>query len=44
MKYQHLLKPGSIGAMTLKNRFVMAPMGSNFAEENGTAGERLREY
>ena len=21
--------------MTLKNRFVMAPMGSNFAEENG---------
>ena len=24
--------------MTLKNRFVMAPMGSNFAEENGTAG------
>ncbi|MEL0270675.1 MAG: FAD-dependent oxidoreductase [Gammaproteobacteria bacterium] len=44
MKYQHLLKPGSIGSMTLKNRFVMAPMGSNFAEENGTAGERLREY
>ncbi len=30
--------------MTLKNRFVMAPMGSNFAEENGTAGERLRDY
>ena len=44
MKYQHLLKPGSIGSMTLKNRFVMAPMGSNFAEENGTAGERLRDY
>ena len=44
MKFQQLLKPGKIGSLTLKNRFVMAPMGSNFAEENGTAGERLRSY
>lgn len=44
MKFEQLLKPGKIGSLTLKNRFVMAPMGSNFAEENGTAGERLRSY
>ncbi|MEK9649339.1 MAG: FAD-dependent oxidoreductase [Gammaproteobacteria bacterium] len=44
MKLEHLIKPGKIGSLYLKNRFVMAPMGSNFADETGKAGERLREY
>ena len=39
-----LLQPGRIGALELKNRIVMAPMGSNFAESDGTCGERIQAY
>jgi len=42
--YQHLLKPGKIGGLTLRNRIIMAPMGSNFAEKNGHCGERIQAY
>ncbi|HOM15537.1 MAG TPA: hypothetical protein PLB41_19715 [Rubrivivax sp.] len=40
--YRALFEPGRIGRLTLKNRIVMAPMGSNFAEEDGTCGPRAR--
>ena len=40
----HLLSPGRIGAMTLKNRIVLAAMGSNFANEDGHCSERLIAY
>jgi len=36
----HLLSPSRIGAMTLKNRMVMAPMVTNFADEDGFVTER----
>lgn len=42
--FEHLLKPGKIGSLTLKNRMVMAPMGSNFAESNGHCGERIQAF
>ncbi|GLV31057.1 hypothetical protein TomTYG75_35690 [Sphingobium sp. TomTYG75] len=44
MAYSHLLAPGRIGAMDLRNRIFMTPMGSNLADEDGITGERLRAY
>ena len=43
-EYQHLLKPGKIGGLSLRNRIVMAPMGSNYAEKDGHCGERIQAY
>ena len=42
--YSHLLKPGRIGSMTLKNRMVVTAMGVNLAEEDGTCGERILRF
>ena len=42
--FDNLLRPGRIGRMELRNRIVMAPMGSNFAESDGTCGERIQAY
>jgi 2,4-dienoyl-CoA reductase-like NADH-dependent reductase (Old Yellow Enzyme family)/NADPH-dependent 2,4-dienoyl-CoA reductase/sulfur reductase-like enzyme len=42
--FDNLLQPGRIGTMPVKNRIVMAPMGSNFAEADGTCGERIQAY
>jgi len=43
-KYSQLLAPGSIGQLTLNNRMMLAAMGSNFAESDGSCGERLLAY
>ncbi|TCD21342.1 FAD-dependent oxidoreductase [Pseudomonas sp. IC_126] len=42
--YSHLLSPGRLGNLELRNRIVMAPMGSNFAEQTGHCGERIQAY
>ncbi|WP_345791896.1 FAD-dependent oxidoreductase [Thauera sp. JM12B12] len=42
--FDNLLQPGRIGKMEVRNRIVMAPMGSNFAEADGTCGERIQAY
>lgn len=42
--YSHLLAPGRIGPMELRNRMVMTAMGTMLAEEGGLCGERLRAY
>ncbi len=42
--YPQLLSPGRIGSMTLRNRIVLAAMGSNFANEDGSCSERLMAY
>ena len=34
MNYEHLFTPIQIGGVTLKNRFVMPPMGSNTSDTN----------
>ena len=36
-KYQHIFSPVTIRHMTVKNRIVMMPMGTNFGEQNGEA-------
>ncbi|MDY6912699.1 MAG: NADH:flavin oxidoreductase, partial [Chloroflexota bacterium] len=35
---------GQIGKMTLKNRFVMPPMGTNFASEDGRVTRQLLDF
>ena len=44
MQYPNLLRSGEIGGLHLRNRILLAPMGSNLAEENGHCGERLQAF
>lgn len=43
-KFRNLLKPGRIGAMDLRNRIVMASMGTYLAARDGTITDRLKRY
>ena len=40
----YLAQPGSIGPLRLKNRVVMAPMGTNFGTTDGFASDRDTRY
>lgn len=42
--FPKLLAPGDIGTLTLRNRILLAAMGSNFAERDGSCSERLLAY
>src|SRR5690606_137525 len=42
--YTHLLSPGRIGALALRNRIAVTAMGVNLAELDGSWGERIRAY
>lgn len=42
--YTSLLSSGRIAGMELRNRIVLAAMGSNFADEDGHCNERLMAY
>ncbi|MEI8155263.1 MAG: FAD-dependent oxidoreductase [Burkholderiales bacterium] len=42
--FSPLFQSGRIGTLELRNRIVMAPMGSNFAETDGSCGERIQAY
>jgi len=42
--YEHLLAPGRIGSLEIRNRILMSPMGSNLAEADGHVGERIIRY
>ncbi len=42
--YKHLLAPGQIGPMALRNRMLLTAMGTGFAEEDGTCGPRALEF
>ena len=44
MKLSHLFTPITINNMTLRNRAVMPPMGTGYANRDNTPGERLVEY
>lgn len=44
VKYSQLFAPMTIGSMTVKNRVVMMPMGTNFAQENGGISDRHIHY
>jgi len=43
-QYEALLSPGTIGPLTVRNRILMTPMGSNLAEADGHCGERIQRY
>jgi 2,4-dienoyl-CoA reductase-like NADH-dependent reductase (Old Yellow Enzyme family)/NADPH-dependent 2,4-dienoyl-CoA reductase/sulfur reductase-like enzyme len=42
--YQHLLAPGRIGKLELRNRIIVTAMGVSLAEEDGTCGPRIRAF
>lgn len=42
--YERLAEPGRIGPMRLRNRVVMAPMGTNYSTTDGLSTERDRQY
>lgn len=42
--YPHLLSPGRIGTMELKNRIAVTAMGVSLSEDDGTVGERIIAY
>lgn len=42
--YPHLLSPGRIGTLEVKNRLFQTAMGSNLAEADGSCGETLVAY
>jgi len=44
MKYEKLFSKGKIGRITIKNRAVMSPMGTEMAEFNGEASNQTVRY
>jgi len=42
--YKKLFEPIRIGTMEVKNRFVMAPMVTNYSEKDGSVTDRLVAY
>src|SRR4030065_2600025 len=42
--YQKLFTPSQIGKLVLKNRIVMPPMATNFADPEGNVNERHIAY
>lgn len=44
MKYPVLLSPIKIGTMEVRNRFVVPPMGTNFANPDGSVSQQLIDY
>lgn len=44
MKFKNMFSPIQIGPMTVKNRFVVPPMGNNFANTDGTWSDQSVAY
>ena len=44
MSYENLMRPIRIQNMTLRNRVMMAPMGTNLANPDGSASEEHKNY
>jgi len=43
-RYPHLLAPGRIGSLALRNRTCLSPMGTNLEADDGTPGERITRF
>lgn len=43
-EYKHLFQMGKIGSLYLKNRIIMAPLGSRLTTENGAVTEDMIEF
>ncbi|MDF2927356.1 MAG: hypothetical protein K0R57_6270 [Paenibacillaceae bacterium] len=44
MEFKHVFSPGKIGNLILKNRFVLAPMGSGMADQEMITDEFVRYH
>lgn len=44
MKFKYMFTPIKIGSITVPNRFVVSPMGNNFANTDGTMSKRSVAY
>lgn len=44
MKFKSMFTPIKIGPMTVPNRFVVPPMGNNFANTDGTLSDKSLAY
>lgn len=44
MKFENMFSPIQIGPMSVKNRFVVPPMGNNFANTDGTWSDQSIAY
>lgn len=44
MAYDHLLAPGRIGSLELRNRILVTAMGVNLSDEDGHWGDRIAAY
>jgi 2,4-dienoyl-CoA reductase (NADPH2) len=42
--FEHLLSPGRLGPLELKNRIVMTPMGTNQERTDGRLGDGILDY
>jgi 2,4-dienoyl-CoA reductase (NADPH2) len=42
--FEHLLRPGRIGTMAVRNRLVMSPMETMYGTPDGLPSERTRDY
>ncbi len=43
-RFKKIFEPTNIGQMQLKNRIVMPPMGTNYAEAGGAVSQRMIDY
>jgi 2,4-dienoyl-CoA reductase-like NADH-dependent reductase (Old Yellow Enzyme family)/thioredoxin reductase len=43
-RFKKVFEPTNIGQMKLKNRIVMPPMGTNYAEAGGAVSQRMLDY
>jgi 2,4-dienoyl-CoA reductase-like NADH-dependent reductase (Old Yellow Enzyme family) len=43
-RFERLLSPGRLGPLTLRNRILMTPMGTNQERDDGQLGERILDY
>jgi 2,4-dienoyl-CoA reductase-like NADH-dependent reductase (Old Yellow Enzyme family)/thioredoxin reductase len=43
-RFKKIFEPTSIGKMKLRNRIVMPPMGTNYAEAGGAVTQRMIDY
>ena len=43
-QYKHLLSPGKLGPIDLRNRILLSPMGDNFSDPDGYCTEQMQAY
>ncbi|WP_205341672.1 FAD-dependent oxidoreductase [Denitrificimonas caeni] len=43
-QYKHLLSPGKLGPIDLRNRIILSPMGDNFSDPDGYCTEQMQAY